>query len=352
MTFDSLPDIDIISFLRTLVAVIMAGTLLTILRGIKAIRDSRQMTYYKLRRTRLVYGWRVLFIGLILGGVGFLVSSFGEPLAYSLLPISPTVSPSPTIGPTPTITLIPSVTSSPTITITPAESYTPTPIPTPHLPIAVEAQFTSLITPPPEAVFSQITFSRDIDDSFNLIRPGQVFQNPVGHIYGSFSYAQMVDGVQWTALWYRGPELIYYETQIWKGGTGGLGFTDWEAEPELWTAGDYQVQIFIGKIPVQVGIFTVQGDISSSTPTSSVTPTPGAKATITPTPTRWPTLTRTQVTPSITPHPTKTRTITPTPTKTPTVTLTPTTWPTQTRTQVTPSITPKPTQTRTATPEP
>jgi type VI secretion system secreted protein VgrG len=135
----------------------------------------------------------------------------------------------------------------------------------------------------------------------------------------------MIDGVQWTALWYREGELVFFETQPWDGGTGGLGFTNWEPVPEQWMPGNYQVQIFVGLEAKAVGDFVVTGVPVTRTPTPSLTPA----ATISPT-----------ITLSPTPFPTLTRTVSPTP------------YPTQTRTPVTPSITPQPTQTRTVTPTP
>ena len=65
-------------------------------------------------------------------------------------------------------------------------------------------------------------------------------------MYAVFSYDGMVVGSQWTALWYRGDELVHYETIPWNGGSGGLGFTDWAPDPSEWLPGDYEVQIFVG----------------------------------------------------------------------------------------------------------
>ena len=92
-------------------------------------------------------------------------------------------------------------------------------------------------------------------------------------MYAIFSYDKMEDDVQWTALWYRDGELIYFETQPWDGGTGGFGFSDWDPEPEEWLPGKYQVQIFIGLDLVISGDFEIVGFPATKTPTPSNTPT-------------------------------------------------------------------------------
>jgi len=86
-----------------------------------------------------------------------------------------------------------------------------------------------------------------------------------------FTYAEMVPGSQWTALWFRNGELVHYETIPWDGETGGYGFTEWEAPPEEWQPGTYEVQIFVGLEWKVVGQFLLQGDAPTAIPT--LTPT-------------------------------------------------------------------------------
>jgi hypothetical protein len=95
----------------------------------------------------------------------------------------------------------------------------------------------------------------------------------------------MVDGVQWTALWYYQGELVNFETQVWQGGTGGLGFSEWGPDAEAWRPGIYQVQIFVGTEAKVVGEFLVSGEpvTSTWTPTPTRTPTPTFTVTNTPT---------------------------------------------------------------------
>jgi hypothetical protein len=120
----------------------------------------------------------------------------------------------------------------------------------------------------------------------------------------------MTPGAQWTALWFRDGSLVHYETIPWDGEVGGYGFTEWEAPPDQWQPGTYDVQIFAGLVYKQAGQFLLEGDAPTPLPTD--TPTRTA------TPSRTPTATRT-----FTPTRTPTITLTPTLTQSPAATITP-----------------------------
>ena len=327
----SIPALDIRTFMRVLVIILALGTAFVFFSGVASIRESRRMKYYRLRRGRLLAGWRMILISLGILGITLAVNQFGEPVVYSFYSITttPTLTVPPTL--TPTETLTPTITLTPTVTPTLSETYTPTPTQTPSIPLAVEVQFSGTLTPPPEAVFSPLRFAEGIDLAYN----------PIKMMYAIFSYDKMADGAQWTALWYRDGELVYFETKPWEGGTGGFGFSDWAPEPEAWLPGVYQVQMFVGFDLIVFGDFEVVGFPPTKSPTPSNTPT--ATATLTPTPSNTPTITLTP-TITITRWPTQTPTNTrtpfpPTATKIPTSTPQPTWTPIPTRT-FRPSATP------------
>jgi hypothetical protein len=187
-----------------------------------------------------------------------------------------------------------------------------------------------VVTPNPDAIFSQLVFSRAIDANYQPVGSATVFVNPIKNIIATFSYDKMTDGTQWTALWYREGELVHFESLVWDGGTGGYGFTEWEPDPGEWLAGEYEVQVFVGMDWKVVGRFTVQGDPPTKRPTQA----PSVTATVSATPSP----SRTQ-TPSRTPVPSNTRK----PTNTPRPSDTP--WP-----SATPSNTPSPRPSRTPAP--
>jgi type VI secretion system secreted protein VgrG len=340
-------SLDIHTAVQTAVVLAALGLVLSVWGGIRTIRRARSLRFFRMRRDRMVRGWRLIFFGISLGGIALLVRSFAEPIAYQYFPPTPTVTFSPTVSLTPTITVTPSITLTPTITLTPSVSDTPTITPTPRIPLAIEANFESTITPNPQAIFSELVFTQGIDEeTYAPLNPGEVFQNPVGHVYAIFSYDGMVDGSQWTAIWYRGDELVHFETQPWDGGTGGLGYTDWDPDASGWQPGEYEVQIYVGHEWKVSGFFMVEGSAPSRTATPTRTPTPSR----TPSPTFGPSPTPLPPSPTYTrqPSPTATASRTRPPTAVPT-TLTPTItrWPTAIPTTLTPTITRHPTTTPT-----
>ncbi len=341
-----MPSVDTHTFLRTAQILSILGAILNVWIGVRALRSAPRLKYFRMRRNRVLKGWRALFWALLLLGLAYVLGGPAIPLVDRVIPPTLTPSLTPTITPTPTITLTPTISPTPTITPTPKESYTPTITPTPYVPLAIEARFESTVTPNPEAVFSQLIFTQGLDEEYRPLHPGTVFQNPVGHLYALFSYDGMTPQSQWTALWWRGDELVYYETKPWDGATGGFGYTDWNPPPQEWKPGEYQVQIFAGTEWKTVGFFTVEGEPPTPTPTNTPSQTPTPTRTDTPTRTpRTPTPTRTPR-PTATPRPTRT----PWPTATPiTPTATHTPWPTATRT---PTRTPRPTYPPTNTPTP
>ena len=201
--------------------------------------------------------------------------------------------------------------------------------PTPFVPALVATLYTSSVTPAPNAIFSQLVFARNFNPTtYEAIGPATVFINPITSLVAIFSYDKMTPGAQWTAIWYRNGELVFYETQPWDGQVGGYGYTVWEPESKSeWLAGEYEVQIFVGLDWVVVGRFTVEGDPPTKVPTPTVTFTPSPSRTPVPTLTPSITLTRAPTT-TLTPS----RTLAPSPTLRPSNTPRPTDtqWPTST----------------------
>ena len=327
--------LDIHTAVITIVALLSVLAAYGIWAGIRSIRKARTLKFFRMRRDRMVVGWRMLFLSVIFIVVALLTQRFAEPIAYRYFP--PTITPqhTSTITQTPTISVTPTITLTPSITPTPSVSDTPTITPTPHVPLLVEDLFLSTTTPNPAAVFSPLQFANALDEDFLPIDPSIVFQNPVGHIYAQFTYDKMTPGAQWSALWYYGTELVYYETSPWDGGTGGIGYSDWNPEPYLWLAGEYEVQIFVGLSWKTSGRFTVEGQPPTAAPSLTPSPTRTSTGTLAPPPTLRPTDTRM---PSQTPSPRPTF-FTPTPTRANTHA------PTFTNTPITPSATHAPTLT-------
>jgi len=283
-------SLDIHSFVLAATFILVFFGLYALWRGRSSIRASGELPYFRLRQQRLFRGWQTVFWALLLFGASAWFGFYGERTAYSIFPVTATSSLTSTPSQTPSPSLTPSTTLTPSLTPTLEFTYTPSPSPVPQLPSSILGLFTSLVTPNPNAVFSPFTFARKVNlDTYQVTDAGVIFANPVNGIYAVFSYDGMIPGVQWTALWYRGGELVNYETKPWDGATGGYGFTEWIPDAKDWLPGFYQVQIFVGQEPKVVGNFEVQGDPATST----ATPTPSRTPTGTPTRTRTPTITAT-----------------------------------------------------------
>jgi hypothetical protein len=293
----------------TVVIVILAvlGAVASIWSGFRSIRKSRAVAYYHLRRQKIAAGWKTIIFAIVLVGIAYLFERFGEPVAYRYFPPSPSPSLTPSITLTPTISLTPTITDTPTITLTPVFSYTPTVTSTPFLPIVFEAQFKSLVTPNPDAVFSLLKFSLLVNN-FQPINPQTVFQNPVSHIIATYSYDGMLNGVQWTCIWYQNGQVITDQSQTlaWDSGTGGWGQRELTLPAERWVPGIYQLVFFVGTEWKVLGEFRIVGEppTPTNTPVPSLTRTPSRTSTITNTPK-----------PTWTHHPTETRWPSKTPTK-------------------------------------
>jgi hypothetical protein len=298
-------NLDIHSAIVTIIVITILGAIFSIWRGAIAFRKGNKVSYFRLKRIQMAAGWRAFIFGVVLVGFALLMGRFGEPVSYNFFPPSPTRTRTPTITTTPTITFTPTISQTFTITPTLAVSYTPTPTGTPFLPIAIESQFNSIVTPNSAAKFSPLVFSLKVNN-YIAVEPQTVFQNPLNSVYVTYSYDGMTDGVQWTEIWYLNGKILNYSTSLWDSGTGGSGQDELIFPTELWAPGIYQLVFFVGSEWKALGEFRVMG----SPPTATMTPSPSATGA----PTTTSSATHTHV-PSATPRPTDTHWPSPTQSK-------------------------------------
>ncbi|MDF1500162.1 MAG: hypothetical protein P1P76_06820 [Anaerolineales bacterium] len=239
-------------------AVLLVGFAFALVLGMFQFRSARKLPYFLLRKERMTQGWRMIFLALIMGLTGGATLLFGREAAYVIVPPTPSVTPSPTITNTPTITLTPTITNTPLASDTPTATPTSTETPTPQLPSEIQVLFRETQTPQPDAVFSTLLIARRLDNQNQAINPQEDFVGVSGRLYAAFTYNNLQDGVRWTAVWRQGDAIICIETQPWDGGTGGYGYT--ECETDLWSPGEYEVQIFYGEEWMVSSRFEVLGD--------------------------------------------------------------------------------------------
>jgi hypothetical protein len=239
--------------------------------AVRRVFQAGRLRYYLLRREQAAGAWRLLLVAAAVILASIVVFAFGRPAAYVVFPPTPSVTPTRTPSMTATTTLTPTITVTPSISLTPSVTPTATASVTPMLPESLRMLYQDDITPEPEAVLSPIQVTTRLTD-FNIpIQPAATFDNPVGRLYGAFSYDHMTDGVRWTAFWNLDGETICFETKPWDGGTGGYGYTDCLPDGG-WREGEYEIQIFIGTDWEVSSRFTVRGEPPTATLTPSPTP--------------------------------------------------------------------------------
>jgi len=247
-------------FVQVIALILLLVVVFSIGLGWQQIRTANKLPFFMLRRRRIGQGWRLVVIGIFFGVCILFVQIFGRQVAYTIIPPTPSLTPTHTITPTPSITPTPTISPIPSITPTPTITHTPTITPTPVLPANVKEEIESKVTPNAEAALSPIEVARSLSNNNQPINSSDRFILPIGKLHGAFTYDKLQDGVQWTALWYFGNEIICEESIPWDGGTGGYGYT--ECEPEIWVEGEYEIQIFLGEQWVVSTRFVVLSEAS------------------------------------------------------------------------------------------
>lgn len=303
------------TYVTWITGLLLLGFGLAAVGGLLTLAQSRRARYFQVRREAVLRGWQLLLasIGLLIGaGLSF---GLGTPLLRLVVPatgtITPTVSPSPTVTPvaSDTATLAPTDTETPGPSPTATDTATATASPQPSLPQEfITPILSATVTAPAAALAANVRFAAN--DNCAIATGDQFFDQLPKTLYAHFYYEGWLPEAQWSGVWLRDGAVVFVETHLWDGSTGGCGFSNYDNGKMWWQVGRYEVQIFIGERWLVSGQFEVVE--SSPTPTITATRTPRP-----PTETLSPTLTRTPVTPSATPSRTATRTPTGTPTRTP-----------------------------------
>lgn len=275
-------NIDIAMTVKVICVFLAIGLIACVFLAYRSIKTGLHLQFFRKRRDLIAHGWKLVFLGLFLGVFALIVSKFGEPVAYRYFPPSPTITSTPTITLTPTITNTPKDTYTPTITETLQYTYTPS------LPQEAQATIQTPVGPDTASVFSSMMFASKLNDEGIVAADESPFDSTVQHIYGGYSFDGMALGVQWTAVWSLNGKVVHIDTSVWKVGSGGFGWTDWDCTTNACVPGDYEVQIFVGSTWKTTGRFS----INSGAAASSGTPSPSPSATLTlPVVTPTPTLT-------------------------------------------------------------
>jgi hypothetical protein len=271
---------DLLSRANLLIVAFVAVSFFLLVAGVRALRLGSRTIYFRHRRQRVLAGWWMTGAGLLLAVVAVVMFRTREIPP----PAAPTNAPA---------TQVASATPRPTSTATPrptlALTQTPNATPTPHLPLSLEIMVVSTITPQSSATISEIVFSEALQDNFPVGNRTEFF-NPIRRMYASFYHTHMTYGAQFTTLWFRNGELVYFQSGPWQFGGRGREASLWEPAPQEWFPGDYEVQFFVGTEWKATGQFKVKGEppIPTSTPTLTPTALPSKTPNATPSVTRTP----------------------------------------------------------------
>ena len=317
---------------------LLLGFGLAAVTGILTLVQSRRARYFQVRREAVLRGWGRLLTSVVLLGAALLAMGVGAPLLRmaaepSLTPppaaiLLAAVTQPPTVDAPATASLTPSDTATSGPTLTPSQTGTPTLSPTPALPMAFVTEIlTATVTPPVQASAVNVRFS--LRNDCTVPNSEQFFDQLPKQIFAHFYYDSWLPGVEWSGVWTRNGSVIYAETHLWDGSTGGCGYSNYDNGRQWWTVGTYEVQIFVGHSWLVSNRFLIVQSSPTPTITPSFTPlTPTLTPTTIPsrTPSDTPTVLDTATpTPSLAPTTTPSRTPPPptaSPSLTPTVTAT------------------------------
>jgi hypothetical protein len=263
---------------------LLVAAVLFLWAGVRAMLLGQKTIYFRHRRQRVLAGWRLTGAALLVGVIGLWIFRSGRPLFVPVL-LSPTSTPVAA-----SVSITPSRVSSPAPRPSLTVPVTASPSPAPQLPMSIEILAASSVTPQASAEIFDIRFAVSMEGVYPV---GLRFEwaNPIRRMYASFAHRNLTPGVQWTALWFRNGDLVFFETAAWDGEKRGRGYSKWEPAPHEWLPGEYEVQFFVGMDWKVTGRFTLTGDPLPPTQTPSAVPTrtPRPTLTLTGTPLNTPT---------------------------------------------------------------
>jgi hypothetical protein len=250
--------------------ILLGGAILLVLAGILFLRRAPRQPFFLARQQTAAAGWRLFLIALGILLLAGLVRLFGAPVALQVITPTPSMTYTPSMTFTPSLTQLPTETLPPTITLTATRTLVPSSTGIPALPPSVLHDFTSNVVPAANILLGPIVFTTAYSTNLEALNTGDVFFNPQQRIAGIFSYMGINLGVQFTAVWLRNGELVYWDPYPWNKSANGTGLVEWNLAPGFFVPGAYEVQIFIGTQWYRSGRFNIVGPA----PTATRTPLP------------------------------------------------------------------------------
>jgi hypothetical protein len=234
--------------------------LVALVSSVSNFRRAHSAPYFRIRRDATQAAWRwLLALVVCVGGLYATLSArrtLPPPDLDSLWPSSPTMTPTFALLGMPTPTLDPNATPKEPFagppTITPTQP-TATPTPTPFI-----TSLQSDVTPPADAAVKITAIASGITTERAPVSAGTKFPVGTPRIYVFFDFSNMADGVSWSRALLRDGSVIFSESEAWSRGEQGKTYDWFNAQGGGLSAGNYQVQFYIGEKMIAQGVFTIE----------------------------------------------------------------------------------------------
>jgi membrane protease YdiL (CAAX protease family) len=89
-------SLDIHTAVQTGIVISLLAVIFSLWIGYRSIRKAQTLKFFRMRRDRMVRGWRLVFFGFAMGFLAIFMNFFAEPLAYRVFPPTPTLTNTPT----------------------------------------------------------------------------------------------------------------------------------------------------------------------------------------------------------------------------------------------------------------
>jgi len=95
-----------------------------------------------------------------------------------------------------------------------------------------------------ETLLGEISFSKQMNEAFEAVDPGRIFEEGYYTVFATFSYEGMTDGLAWSWIWRYNGEVISGGNERWVYGDEGPGYIYLEPE-DGFIPGEYDLQIWV-----------------------------------------------------------------------------------------------------------
>lgn len=228
----------------------LVGLALALLVAVRAYFQVRRAEFYVVREEARRAGLRAILMVFLLALLTLVAVFFPRQAAR------PQATPLPTLQtPAQTLTTVPTSapsTATPTATPTAApqptatEPFIPTSTPPATLPPEFASPLPSAVPPPGDARLEFWTFSQEVSENSQPVRPGTQFEAGIERVYLFFRYDGLLPNASWAAVWYKDGQLLSGGAYLWESQRPTGEWYVYLTLEDGYPAGEYEVQVWLG----------------------------------------------------------------------------------------------------------